>query len=388
MRIALLSSDPGVVFGDGHSCPVRLRGLAVALARAGHELNVICAATEPTRQEALPDIPVRSLRVPVSVREIDWHFSRINPDVVIERFVPGSLEGARAAAEAGVPHVYDIDGQLQAGSLTTSAAVRGALPEALTLSRGVIASSDIVAERVRTLLGHAFPATVIPNAAGLEFLESPAADIVNRFEQQLCLPEGGLRVGFFGSLVNDSGLLPLVEAMSALAPERRPKLVVVGDGPERNPALRVAERTGTSLVLCGRVAHRDIAAHLALCQVVVASAEVEGGAPLSMLEAMAMQRAVIAPSTEAVRAVADDGHDACLVPAGDTVALAAALTTLAEDPMRRARLGSNARETVRAGHTWDRRVAGVEEFVREVRGIPMQAIPSWSGQGLRRALTG
>jgi len=388
MRIALLSSDPAVMLGDGHSCPVRMRGLALALSRAGHEITCIAAAVEPGQGELMPELPVRNLRTPVSVREIDWHFSRVGPEVVIERYVPGSLEGVRAAAEAGIPHVYDIDGPLDAGGLATSSAVRGALPEAFALSRAAIASSDGAASRVRGLLGRAFPLAVVPNAAGAEFLEPPAPDLVGRIEEQLCLQDGALRVGFFGSLGAESGLLPLVEAMGSLGGERRPRLLVVGDGPERNPALRVAEASRASLVLCGRVAHRDVAAHLALCQIVVAPAGPEGSAPLSMLEAMAMQLAVVAPATDGVRAVARDGHDACLFPSGDVAALASALRSLAGDPARRARLGNHARETVRARHTWESRTAEVEEFLREVRGVPESSANGWTAQPLRRAFSG
>jgi glycosyltransferase involved in cell wall biosynthesis len=391
MRIALLSSESARWTGDGHVCPLRLRGLAQALLRAGHDVSFLCATSDPSRDGALRDLPVRVLRSPVSVREIDWHFTRITPEIVIENYAPGSLEGVRAATEAGIPHVYDLDGQLHAGSLATSAAVRGALPEALAASRGVMVSSEALAGRVRALFGRACPVAVVPNAAEPEFLQPPAADLVERAEQLFGLGDTSLRVGYFGSIGGDAGLLPLVEAVGALGQARKARLLVVGDGPERNAALRLAERTRTRLVLCGRVRHEDVAAHLALCQVVVAPTDPEGGAPLSMLEAMALQRAVVAPATDAVRAVARDGREACLVPPGDAAALADALVALADDPMKRARLGGQARETVRAGHVWDNRVEHVESFLRGVCAAaaeaPDTAPADWPAHDTHRALT-
>jgi glycosyltransferase involved in cell wall biosynthesis len=387
MRIALLCTDPDVVFGEGHRCPGRLRGIARALAGAGHEITVVCAAYEDDCVESTPNLEVRSLRMPAGVREIDWHFSRILPDVVIERLVPGSIEGARAAAETGIPHVYDVDNTPQADGLAFSTSVRGALPEALAISRGAITSSRAGVARVRSLTEPAHPVSWVPNAAESTFLHPPTGEAVARVLAEIGLPETGLRIGFFGPLVAGSGLLPLVEAVGSLPKERGARLVVVGDGPERNAALRVADAAGTSLVLCGRVAHRDLSAYLCMCHVVVAPAEADGGAGLSLLQAMAMQRAVLAPATDGVLSVVRDGHDACLVDTGDPAALAQALIALAHDPIRRARLGRNARDTVRERHTWDARAAELEEFLLGMRPI-VRSPRTWESRGESRAFSG
>ena len=388
MRIALLCTDPSVIFGDGHRCPIRLRGLARALALAGHEISVVCVARPDDSVPATPNLEVRNLRMPASVREIDWHFSQIDPDVVIERLVPGSTEGARAAAEAGIPHVYDVDLEPQADGLATSSSVRGALPEALAISRAAIATSQAGAARVRSLTGPAHPVCALPNAADTTFLDSPSAEAVAQVATEIGLPPGGLRVGFIGALAEGGGLLPLVEAIGQLSAPREARLIVVGDGPERNSALRLASRTHTPLVMCGRVAHHDMAAYLAMCHIVVVPAEADGAAPLSLFEAMAMQRAVLAPATDGMRAVVRNGHDACLVAIHDTAALAVALIALADDPSRRLRLGANARATVSAGHTWDARAAELAQFLVGLNPATARPQRSWAAGGESLVLTG
>lgn len=388
MRIALLCTDPEMVFGAGRRCPVRLRGLAHALARAGHDVILLCAGNETESDPATPGVQVRTLRMPVSVREIDWHFSQIEPDVVVERLMPGSLEGVRAAGETGIPHVYDIEGDLSSGGLATSTSVRGALPEALALTRGAITTSPNSGRRLRELMDLDRPVAVVTNAAAAEFLEAPAPELVQRTAEQLCLPPGGIRIGFFGDLGADCGLLPLVEAMATLPSEQEARLVVIGDGPERNPALRVADRTKTRLVLCGRVPHRTVPAHLALCDVVVASGGDDGGTPLALLESMALQRAVVAPATEGVRGVATPGYDARLVAPSNGDELAQALVDLVSDAPQRARLGARARETVRAGHTWDSRAASVTSLLEELRGVADRERGPWRDQGARSAIGG
>ncbi len=388
MRIALLCTDPELITGDGRRWPVRLRGLALALARAGHDVTMLCAGADADAAAAESGVRVRTLRMPVSVREIDWHFSQIEPDVVLERLMPGSLEGVRAAGEAGIPHVYDIEGDLSAGGLATSTSVRGALPEALALTRGAITTSPNSGSRLRELMDGDRPVAVVTNAAGAEFLEAPAPELVQRAVEQLCLPACGVRVGFFGDLHADSGLLPLVEAVATLPSEQGARLVVIGDGEERNPALRVADRTHTRLVLCGRVPHRAVPAHLALCDVVVTGGGDDGGTPLALLESMALQRAVVAPATDGVRGVATPGYDARLVSPSDGAELAQALTDLVADAPQRTRLGARARETVRAGHTWDSRAASVTALLEELRGVTDRERGPWRDQGARSAIGG
>ena len=380
MRIALLSSDPEVVYGDGHACPARLRGLAHALVSAGHEVSLMVSGLEPGCADPGPELDLRVLRVPVSVREIDWHFSRVRPDIVIECHLSGSLEGAMAAAEAGVPHIYDLDCVPRAG-LGTSHSVRGALPEALALSRGALVADEQAAGRVRALMGEGFDVHVLANAVGAQFLETPAHDQVARIERALRLAPGTPRIGCYGPLVRDGGLVPLVRALGLLPAEVRPRLVVIGDGPERNPALVAADEANVGLVLCGTVPRYEAPAYLALCGVVVTPDERDDGMPRAMLEAMAMHRAVVAPASEAARRVARHGHDAQLVAFDEPQVLADALALLLADAALRSRLGGQAHRTVVARHTWDTRIAIVERLVDRVRLTGGAAAAAWQPDG-------
>jgi len=63
----------------------------------------------------------------------------------------------------------------------------------------------------------------------------------------------------------------------------------------------------------------------------------------AVLEAMAMQKAVIVSATEGIRDVMVDGETGVLVPPGDIGAMREAIVRLMEDPLERSRLGRNAR---------------------------------------------
>lgn len=66
----------------------------------------------------------------------------------------------------------------------------------------------------------------------------------------------------------------------------------------------------------------------------------------TLLEAMAMEKAVIVSATEGQRDVVEDGETGILVPPGDETALRDALMRLWADPAERRRLGRNARLAV------------------------------------------
>src|SRR5262249_58493278 len=85
------------------------------LLRRGHQVSAIVAnAGAESGYTALAErgLEVRVLRQPRTVREIDWQLSQVKPDLVLERLSLLSPEGALAAAEAGVPHLYEVNSPL------------------------------------------------------------------------------------------------------------------------------------------------------------------------------------------------------------------------------------------------------------------------------------
>jgi len=86
----------------------------------------------------------------------------------------------------------------------------------------------------------------------------------------------------------------------------------------------------------------------------------------TILEAMAMGKAVIVSRTRGQRDVIQDGVNGLYVPPGDAPALRRAITDLLASPERAAHLGANARRTIESEMSldlWTDRIAGV---IREV----------------------
>ena len=111
------------------------------------------------------------------------------------------------------------------------------------------------------------------------------------------------------------------------------------------------------------------------------------GMPLTLLEAMARGRPVVASRVGGIPEVVEDGVTGRLVPPGDPAALAAVL----EDFHRRAdaamRLGLAGAERVRESFTWSRVVEAFEAVYDEVLGLASFS-PSDAGRAARGATGG
>lgn len=123
------------------------------------------------------------------------------------------------------------------------------------------------------------------------------------------------------------------------------KLVLVGDGPLIDTAREEAFRlniTDRVLFLGNR---RDIPELLEMSDLVVLPSIVEG-LPLSLLEAMAAGKAVIATAVGGVPEMIDDGRTGMLVPVGDLNAWASSMRRVMKDESLRAALGTKAQQAV------------------------------------------
>ena len=99
---------------------------------------------------------------------------------------------------------------------------------------------------------------------------------------------------------------------------------------------------------------------------------------MSVMEAMAAARPIVATRVGGVPELIDDGESGVIVPPGDARALAAAIVTLLHDPTRQRRLGAAASERLESRVSLARTVADVGELYRRrlsVDGAPVAATP-------------
>lgn len=146
-------------------------------------------------------------------------------------------------------------------------------------------------------------------------------------------------VGRFVPIKGFDVLISALPKVVAKVPDLR--LILVGDGPERD-ALRIrALALGVERCLVMPGAAADVSRYVAAADVLAAPSRNEGMGR-ALVEAMALGLPVVATTVGGIPDVVIDGECGRLVPSEDTAALGAALIELARDPRLRAKLGDGA----------------------------------------------
>ena len=102
-----------------------------------------------------------------------------------------------------------------------------------------------------------------------------------------------------------------------------------------------------------------------MCDAVVLTSASEG-TPVTIIEALAAGRAVVATRVGGVPDVVDEGETGFLVRPGDTHAFAERLEILARDPERRIAMGEAGRERMLERYAVERLVDDVDALYREL----------------------
>ena len=178
-----------------------------------------------------------------------------------------------------------------------------------------------------------------------EFSRVRSVEEVADARRLLGILPGDFAIGTVTRLHESKGNAYLVEA-ARLVLDRHPtaKFVVVGEGPLREPLEAQARALGLGdrFVFVGFA--RDVAAVLSAFDLSVFPSLWEG-TPLTVFEALAAGKPIVATDADGLMDVLTDRHDARIVPKRDAAALADAIIDLMNDPADRARLAAAARVT-------------------------------------------
>ena len=150
-------------------------------------------------------------------------------------------------------------------------------------------------------------------------------------------------------------------------------LCMVGDGPDREPAERLALELGIARHVLWVGYQRDISPYYSLFDTLILPSANEG-TPVVAIEALAASRPVVATRVGGVPDVVTEGEDGFLVEVGDIDGLASSLERLALDPELRRRLGERGRELVVPRYRVERLVDDVDALYRELltqQGLPL-----------------
>lgn len=176
-------------------------------------------------------------------------------------------------------------------------------------------------------------------------------------------------IGFVGRMLAGKGLNILAEALNELASEKW-KLLMVGDGPEREPFERALAEHGLSdrAKFLGAVSYDSVPQFFNQMDVLVVPTQttkrIREQFGRVIVEAMASKVPVIGSTCGAIPEVIGDAG--VIVPEGNVEALAAALRRLLSDPVLRGQLATAGRRRVEQEYSWERVAEKTYELYRQV----------------------
>lgn len=373
MRIAYACADPGVpVFGQ-KGCSIHVQEIIRALIGQGAHVVLFATRLEgdpppdlaSVRLHPLPAVPrgdlaSREQAALAANRDLRIALECEGPfDLVYERYSLWSFAGMEYAQAMGVPGLLEvnaplIDEQSEHRGLVDRAGAERVAQQVFAAATVLIAVSEEIAAYLECSPAARGRVQVVPNGVNPDrFASGVKASCPGR--------AGTFTVGFVGTLKPWHGLSILVEAFAIFHDhDSNRQLLIVGDGPERESL--VADLSARKLLeaacahLTGAVAPSQVPGLVASMDVAIAPYPPLSAfyfSPLKVYEYMAAGRPVIASRIGQLANLIEDGVNGLLCPAGDPVALAAALDRLRREPELRARLGRAARATVLRHHTWE-----------------------------------
>lgn len=269
-----------------------------------------------------------------------------------------ALVGLAVARRLGIPFIYEVRSFLEhtwTGEITRSEAgeyyhrrrdqeLRCMLEadHVITIAEGMrqeIVSRGVPAEKV----------SVVPNVVDVDRFtpRDPDPELQRKYGL-----DGRPVLGYISNLGAREGIEHLIRAVAILRHRGVDVAgLVVGEGPQAAALERLVEELELSshVVLTGHVDNHRIEDHYAMIDLFVIPRIDDLAArlvvPLKPLEAMAMERPILAADLPALRELVMPGERGEVFAPGDAEALAAATKELIEDDDRRARLA-------RAGRSW------------------------------------
>ena len=280
-----------------------------------------------------------------AIAEVRRAYRQVAPDLVHQVAFWPSVVGALAATGLGMRRLSALAGMGFAFTSNTPKArmlrllLRPFLRHLLSGRRAAVLVQNPDDYQAMAALG------IAPERIAL----IPGSGVDTERLRALPEPEGPITMAYVGRLLDDKGLRALIAAQALLTARGQDiRLLIAGEtdlaNPASIPAAEIEEwRQKPGVELLGHVA--DIASVWARAHIAVLPSRREG-LPLSLLEAAACGRAIVATDVPGCREIARAGLNALLVPVDDAEALADAVQRLAQDAALRAKFAAAGRALV------------------------------------------
>jgi glycosyltransferase involved in cell wall biosynthesis len=308
----------------------------------------------------------------VAFWKLFWMFRREKPDIVHTHTAKAGALGRCAAVLSGVPiRVHTFHGHVFEGYFNpVKARVFIAMERFFAkFTDRVIVVSDIIKKELCDDFNIAASTKTSVVKLGLELDKyRNAAGTKGKFRKELGISDKVILIGIIGRLTavkNHRMFLEAVRLLKEERPELEAKFLVIGDGEIRDDLKTYAasSRVDDRVVFLGwRKDMENIYADLDM----VVLTSLNEGTPLSLIEAMAAKRPVVATAVGGVPDLVKNRETGLLVESNNSAQLKEAILMLLSDEALRGALGDRASEYVRDRYSKERLVSDMKNLYKEL----------------------
>lgn len=184
----------------------------------------------------------------------------------------------------------------------------------------------------------------IYNGVMLDAFRDNAVEARRAIRQSLAIPDEAMVIVLVGNLRPVKGIDVFLDAIGRIARQfPSARVLIVGEGDERQRLTQMRDETGLrdSVQFLGN--RTDVPRLLMASDIGVLSSHSEGLSN-AIIEYMAAGLPVVCTDVGGNTEMVEDGHNGCVVPAGDSTAMAAALQKLLADPAAVRAMGQRGRQ--------------------------------------------
>ena len=170
-----------------------------------------------------------------------------------------------------------------------------------------------------------------------------------------------------GRFSHEKGIGDLLRAVAVISNTKGTpdfRVVLVGDGPERDSLARLAARLGIEAKLTMAGFQRDIKPYYSIATLLAVPSHTEGS-PNVVLEGMAAGLPIAATAVGGIPEILEDGVTGLMVPSRNPNAMAGTILRILTDPEMRFRLGAAARLRTESSFTPDAYKRSLVEFYQK-----------------------
>lgn len=390
----------------------RSHGMACGLRKSGFEVIVITRPGYPgdiipnfgeTEQacDTLDGIPYQRIFQPGSkgippleyikraAHALEQKFRELRPEIVMaaSNYLTG-LPALMACRRLGIPFIYEVRGLWEITRISREPAfgdtaaffiqkifearVCRLADHALTLTRGL--KKELMDRGVREK-----SISIAPNACDIEAFSPQERD--KRLAHKYGIPADAPVIGYIGTFVVYEGLDLLIDACVSLKKKGYVfRILLVGNenasGKERGPISADLRRRAAVggledwLIMPGRIPHAEVAAHYSLTDIAPFPRKAwpvcEIVSPMKPLEAMAMGKAVVASSVDALAEMILDGETGLIFEKENLKDLEDKLELYLKNPALRRKTGENARKFIARNRSWTEVISKVAPIIENI----------------------